>query len=208
MDEIKPKLIVGLGNPGDKYRGTRHNAGFLAIDALIRKLKKVNSEEKRQRSLVYKAGFAGSTVHLAKPLTYMNLSGQAVGGLQRELRLSPEEILVIYDCLDLPLGKIRLRMGGGSGGHKGIGSVIEHIGTQDVPRLRIGIGRTEAADTVDYVLDEWSAEEKELAEEVFDAAADSVLLAVKRGVQIAMNEYNRWVPSEINDVDEEASNSQ
>ena len=204
MDEIKPKLIVGLGNPGDKYRGTRHNAGFLAIDALMRKIKKVGAEEKRQRSLVYKAGFAGSTIYLAKPLTYMNLSGQAVSGLQQELRLSSEEILVIYDCLDIPLGKIRLRMGGGSGGHNGIGSVLAHLGTQDVPRLRIGIGRTEEADTVNYVLDEWSAEEKNLAEEVLDAAADSVLLAVKRGLEIAMNEYNKWQPSDKGDVDEEA----
>ena len=204
MDEIKPKLIVGLGNPGDKYRGTRHNAGFLAIDALMRKIKKVGAEEKRQRSRVCKAGFAGSTIYLAKPLTYMNLSGQAVSGLQQELRLSSEEILVIYDCLDIPLGKIRLRMGGGSGGHNGIGSVLAHLGTQDVPRLRIGIGRTEEADTVNYVLDEWSAEEKNLAEEVLDAAADSVLLAVKRGLEIAMNEYNKWQPSDKGDVDEEA----
>ncbi|HID65408.1 MAG TPA: aminoacyl-tRNA hydrolase, partial [Aquificaceae bacterium] len=150
------RLLVGLGNPGKEYEKTRHNVGFMVIDELVKSLRaKKPSEE--ALSLVYKIRIGGKEVFLAKPLTYMNNSGAAVYNLLEEYGLSPEQMIVIYDDLDLPLGTIRLRLKGSSGGHKGVESIIKYIGTQNFPRLRIGIGRPKKKeDVVKYVLSPFS----------------------------------------------------
>ena len=149
------KLILGLGNPGPRYAQTRHNAGFRAVESIS------GSRDgwKKYRSLasICTVEIEDMLVVLVRPLTFMNLSGKAVQPLLRQLHLQPQDLLVIHDDLDLPLGKVRLRPGGGSGGHKGVQSVIEHLGSRNFARLRIGIGRPpEGTNPVDYVLDPFS----------------------------------------------------
>ncbi|MFW6414180.1 MAG: aminoacyl-tRNA hydrolase [Verrucomicrobiota bacterium] len=192
MCNAKPKLVVGLGNPGGKYENTRHNAGFLVINALRKKLGRAEKKKRCCRSILYQTSFAGDTLYLAKPQTFMNRSGEAVVKLQQRLKLAPEEVLIVYDCLDIPMGRIRLRAQGGNGGHKGMGSILVSLATQQIPRLRFGIGRDEEAETVDYVLDEWSTEERERIDTVIEVAADAVLTAVKQGLNPAMEKYNNW----------------
>lgn len=192
MCDEQPKLVVGLGNPGGKYENTRHNAGFLLINSLRKKLGRQEKKKRCCQSVLYKVPFAGNILYLAKPQTFMNHSGDAVGKLRQRLKLNPREILVVYDCLDIPLGRIRLRSQGSAGGHKGMQSTIAALGTQEIPRLRIGIGRNDESTVVDYVLDEWNEDEQEKVEAVTDFAAEAVLTAVKRGMQAAMEKYNNW----------------
>lgn len=186
------KLIVGLGNPGREYAATRHNAGFLVIDCLAHELG-LSVGKKLLRSLTGQGQINGEKVVLAKPQTYMNLSGESVGALLRWYKLTTSDLIVIYDDLDLPPGKLRIRGGGGSGGHKGMQSVIEALGTEDFTRVRIGIGRPRAPefDPVDYVLSGFSEEEAGEMKEVLAQAVEAVLCIVRDGVERAMNLYNR-----------------
>ena len=183
-------LIAGLGNPGAQYRQTRHNAGFMVLDRLAARLG-VKFSRLESKALVTKADYQGSRLVLVKPHTFMNLSGQPVGSLSRYYKVPREQLLVVYDEVDLPLGTLRIRPGGGSAGHKGITSIIERLGSQDFPRLRLGVsrppGRMEAAD---YVLQEFAASEKELLNVALEAAVDAILVFVSEGLEAAMNKFN------------------
>jgi len=185
-----PYLIAGLGNPGVQYRQTRHNAGFMVLDRLAARLS-VTFSRLESKALVTKADYQGSRIVLVKPHTFMNLSGQPVGSLSRYYKVPRERLLVVYDEVDLPLGTLRIRPGGGSAGHKGISSIIERLGSQDFPRLRVGVsrppGRMEAAD---YVLQEFAASEKELLHVALDTAVDAILVFVSAGLEAAMNKFN------------------
>lgn len=183
-------LIVGLGNPGREYRDNRHNIGFMLIDRLAVRL---NAQGMRLQSqaLVVSATYEGRKLILAKPQTYMNLSGQAVQGLIRFYKLPLQNLLVAHDDLDLPLGTLRLRPGGGSGGQKGVASTIERLGTSDFPRLRLGIGRPPGRmDAAAYVLQDFSASELPIVSEVLNRATDAVLTFVLEGLDRAMNRFN------------------
>lgn len=185
-------LIVGLGNPGEEYALTRHNAGFWVIDELAAR-SKARLKEVRHRSLFSRALLSGKEVILAKPLTFMNLSGLAVEALLKHFSLEPDRLLVIYDDMDLPLGKIRLRPKGGSGGHKGMASIIARLGLEEFPRLRLGIGRgggAEVSDAAAYVLSPFELEEEPLIRKAVILAADAVELFLVRGIEEAMNRYN------------------
>jgi len=183
-------LLVGLGNPGREYLWNRHNAGFMVIDRLAVRLN-ARGMKWQSRAIVMTAAHDQHPLLLAKPQTYMNLSGQSVQGLIHFYRLPLERVLVIYDELDLPFGVIRLRPAGGAGGHNGVASIIEHLGRQDFPRLRIGIGRPPGRmEAADYVLHDFSREERALLSEVLDRAADAALTFVAEGLEAAMNRFN------------------
>lgn len=185
-----PYLIVGLGNPGRQYAATRHNIGFMTVDRIAARLG-VSFSRLESKALVTKGETQGRRVVLAKPQTFMNLSGQAVGALVRFYKVSLENLLVIYDDVDLPLDALRLRPSGGSAGQKGMASIIERLGTQDFPRLRVGIGRPPGRmDAADYVLQEFSRQEAEFLSVLLDRAADAALTFVTDGLQAAMNQYN------------------
>jgi peptidyl-tRNA hydrolase, PTH1 family len=183
-------LIAGLGNPGAQYRHTRHNAGFMVVDRLAARLG-VSFSRLESKALVTKGDYQGRRIVLAKPQTFMNLSGQPVGSLARYYKVPHENLLVTYDEVDLPLGRLRIRPEGGSAGHKGMASIIERLGTQEFPRLRLGVsrppGRMEAAD---YVLQDFSTAEKEMLNLALDAAVDAILVFVTEGLEAAMNQYN------------------
>ena len=183
-------LFVGLGNPGLKYALTRHNTGFWVIDEMAAR-GKVNLREIAGRSCLARAKFAGREVILAKPLTFMNRSGLAARALLRHFALKPEDLLVIYDDLDLPLGRLRLRPKGGSGGHRGLASIINFLQTADFPRLRLGIGRPEVTGSgADYVLSAFTPKEEEQILKTVQTAADALETFLAQGLQEAMNRYN------------------
>ncbi len=184
------KLVVGLGNPGRKYASNRHNVGFQCLDRLAQAWG-FSFRKRKHKALLAEGEMAGLRVILAKPQTFMNLSGNAVGRLARFYRVSPENILVIYDDLDLPLGKIRLRPEGGSGGHKGMKSIIERLGTHGFPRLRVGIGRPAHSDPVDYVLSDFTPEQRITVEDAYESVVSAVELWVAEGIEAAMNRYNK-----------------
>ncbi|NLG99895.1 MAG: aminoacyl-tRNA hydrolase [Chloroflexi bacterium] len=185
-----PYLLVGLGNPGREYRENRHNAGFMVIDKLCKETG-ISLSRMQSKALVGVGTIEGKRVVLAKPQTFMNLSGQAVGGLVRFYKIPLEQVLVIYDDLDLPFGTIRLRPGGGAGGQKGVASVIQHLGTQDFARIRVGIGRPPGQrDASGYVLQDFSASEQKILDEILDRAAAAARVFVAEGLDIAMNQYN------------------
>jgi len=187
------QVIVGLGNPGADYAQTRHNLGFIALDRLAQQWGLGFKEEKRYRGLWTAGAQGGIKIHLLKPTTYMNNSGQAVRALLDWFRLPPAEVLVIYDEMAIPLGKIRLRKEGSAGGHNGVKSLIEHLGTPNFARLRLGIGQPPAnQDTIGYVLGKFRAEEQEIVPFVLDAAVAAVELALKKDLDTAMNFYNAW----------------
>ncbi|MDF9407717.1 aminoacyl-tRNA hydrolase [Pelotomaculum isophthalicicum JI] len=186
------KLIVGLGNPGSEYAKTRHNIGFMVVDRLAPVLG-VTVGKKLFKALVGQGQINGERVVLAKPQTYMNLSGDAVGALLNWFKLTASDLLVIYDDLDLRCGKLRLRPGGGSGGHRGMQSIIRAIGTDSFPRVRVGIGRPPEPgyETIDYVLGHFSDEEAAVLEEALGLASDAAICAVREGIEPAMNLFNR-----------------
>jgi PTH1 family peptidyl-tRNA hydrolase len=184
------KLIVGLGNPGRRYRRTRHNVGWEVVARLARKTGIVLGEED-EFSEVGRGVIGGQRVILARPQTYVNVSGEAVRALRRRHRLRPADILVIVDDLDLPLGRLRLRPGGSAGGHNGLRSIIEALGTTDVPRLRVGIGRPPAGvDPADHVLSRFTPEEEPVIEDALERAADAAATFVAEGIERAMNRFN------------------
>ncbi len=183
-------LLVGLGNPGREYKDNRHNVGFMLIDRLC-VLLDVRVNRLQSKALVAFAAYQGSKIILAKPQTYMNLSGQAVRGLARFYKLPLENVMVAHDDLDLPFGVIRLRPGGGPGGQKGVTSIIEHLGSKDFPRLRIGIGRPPGRmDPADYVLQDFPSADLVTLSETLGRAAEAALVFVTEGLEVAMNRFN------------------
>lgn len=181
------KLVVGLGNPGKKYVNTRHNVGFDLLDAIADK-NNIDFSLSKCKSIIGKGRIAGEPVILAKPQTYMNLSGEAILSLMSTFKLKPQNITVIYDDFALELGQIKLRMKGSAGGHNGIKSIISCIG-QNFNRVRVGIGSPKD-DTVDFVLSKFSADQEEILGEVFNIMNDCVKDIIKCGVNVAMNKYN------------------
>jgi PTH1 family peptidyl-tRNA hydrolase len=183
-------LIVGLGNPGREYRNTRHNMGFLAIDTLAQKWGFKNLKV-QSKAIITSGIVSGQKVFLAKPQTYMNLSGQAVSGLINFYKISLDHLLVINDDIDLPFGTIRIRPGGGSAGQKGIGSIIERLGTEDFARMRLGVGRPPGQMTsADYVLRPFNKEEEEFLKNFLDKAGEAAEEFVVSGLDAAMNKFN------------------
>jgi len=186
------KLIVGLGNPGTAYLGSRHNIGFLAVKELARQKKAVFKKGLFSSSLTTKINLAKESVLLAMPLTFMNLSGPAVKALFRKYKLDPGAILVICDDMDLEFGRQKIRARGSSGGQRGLQSIIEAFGFEDFARLRVGIGRPRRGhDPSDYVLENFSAKEKEELPEVVGRAATAALMWAQNGITETMNIYNK-----------------
>lgn len=190
------KLIVGLGNPGRGYVNNRHNVGFVCLNHFAKK-HGIRFDKKQGRARIGRGEIAGSKVIVAKPQTYMNLSGESVGLLVKRFDINLNNLLVIHDDLDLPLGKIRIRQGGGSGGHKGIDSIIACLESQDFPRLRVGIGRpdtpvnkTSEADIIAYVLSDFTPEEKQTIAQVIPRVSEAILCLLTEGTVAAMNRYN------------------
>lgn len=185
------KLIIGLGNPGSEYENTRHNAGFMAVGRLIQSMPEgAFSESHTAESRVFTGRFRGRKLVFQMPLTYMNCSGSAVKTLSCRLGIPPEEILVISDDLDLPVGRIRLRRGGSDGGHNGLKSIISELGSANFLRMRIGIGRPEPGKTVDYVLTGFEGEESVNFQEALELAVQAVRTALSAGISTAMNKFN------------------
>lgn len=186
------KLIVGLGNPGTEYVGTRHNVGFEVIDALGQIFKQRQGFVNRCRSQVETVRWAKKNFWLMKPQTFMNLSGEAVKCLCRQEQINPEEILVVYDCLDLSVGRMRLRPSGSSGGQKGMESIITHLGTENVNRLRIGIGALEEGEknTADFVLSPFPSREREVMDRTVLQAVEAVKSVILSGIEVAMTRHN------------------
>ena len=190
VKEVIPmKLIVGLGNPGGQYAQTRHNIGFMVIDALARELG-ATVEKNQHKALVGQVNIGSEKVILAKPQTYMNLSGQAVVALMNWYKLLPEDLLVISDDMDLPPGRLRIRMNGGAGGQKGLKSIMDLTGTQDFSRMRVGIGRPEHG-AVDHVLGKFDDQELQQIQPAIEAAVKAAKIWVLEGPVEAMNQYNR-----------------
>ena len=192
------KLIVGLGNPGREYTNNRHNIGFICLNHFAR-TQGIRFDKKQGRARTGMSEVAGSEIVIAKPQTYMNSSGESVSRLVRKFGINLNNLLVIHDDLDLPLGKIRIRHGGSSGGHKGIESVISCLGSQDFTRLRVGTGRPtitqdaaeiREADIIAYVLSDFTTEEKQIIAQVIPRVSEAILYLLREGVTVAMNKYN------------------
>ncbi len=185
------KLIAGLGNPGPRYEHTRHNVGFMVADETARRWNIQLRYERGYEGLVGDGVVAGERTLLLKPQTLMNLSGRSVAALARFYKLALGDLLVVLDDLDLPVGGLRMRADGSSGGHRGLSDVIEKLGSQEIARLRIGIGRVHRCETVGHVLGTFAPDEREAVAEVVQTAADAVECWATRGVQAAMNAFNR-----------------
>ena len=182
------KLIVGLGNPGKKYEHTRHNMGFDTLD-LFADLAMIDIDKESFKGLVGRGKLFGQDVLLLKPQTFMNLSGESVREIVNYFKIEIEDILVIYDDMALEPGRIRLRPSGSSGGHKGMQNIIEHLGTEDIKRIRIGIGEP-TYDTIDYVLSKPTKDEKSQIEEAINEAVEAIKTYLKNNFEIAMNKFN------------------
>lgn len=187
-------VIVGLGNPTAQYEGTRHNAGFDVIDVLAEKYN-ISVDARKCRAFCGKGVIAGQKVLLVKPQTYMNLSGESVGGIVNYYKIDPEsDLLVIYDDISLDVGQLRIRKKGSAGGHNGIKSIIAHLGTTVFPRIKVGVGeKPKNYDLADYVLGHFSKQERELMEEGYEHASDAVEQIVQGEIAAAMNVFNKKV---------------
>lgn len=183
-------LVAGLGNPGQKYANTRHNMGFLTVDLLAeREGVKLNKVKFKSAYNILK--LAGAKCLVMKPQTYMNLSGEAVGEAARFYKIPPERVLIIYDDVSLPVGKLRVRPAGSAGGHNGIKSVIAHLGTQDFPRIKIGTGAPGGdGDMIDWVIGVPSQKDREILLESFRRAIEAAECIIGHGCQKAMNDFN------------------
>jgi PTH1 family peptidyl-tRNA hydrolase len=191
MVEQERWMIVGLGNPGRKYQKSRHNVGFQCVDRIAR-AHQLAFDKRKSKGHLALGHMVGHPVILLKPQTYMNDSGQSVGPVARFYRVPMTQIMVIYDELDLALGSVRLRGAGGSGGHKGMRSIIDQLGGQDFPRLRVGIGRPPGRmDPAAYVLQDFSDEENGVLAEVFDWTISAIECWLTEGIDIAMTRFNR-----------------
>ena len=184
------KIVVGLGNPGQEYAATRHNIGFMAVDGMAAR-NGIVAWRRKFDALVAEYRGVETTV-LVKPQTYMNRSGWAVRAVINWYKLTPADLIVVYDDLDIPVGRLRLRMQGGAGGHRGMESLLEHLGVDTFNRVRIGIGRPpEYMETVDYVLGGFAATEVPLIKQAVERAADAVEAIIKDGLAAAANEFNK-----------------
>ncbi len=186
------KLIVGLGNPGQAFRWTRHNMGFLLVEQLAKDTG-IEFAHRRFKAVFGRGRIAANEVILAKPLTYMNLSGEAVSRLLHFFRIQPEDLIILHDDLDLPSGKIRIRLRGGHGGHQGVKSIIEALGNEDFMRIKIGISRPSQPhqDPADYVLAPLSKEERETFKAAIRKGAEAVEVLLSEGPQEAMNRFHK-----------------
>ena len=191
------KLIIGLGNPGRSYSKNRHNIGFACLNHFARR-QGIRLDKKRGQARTGIGEVDGTQVVIARPQTYMNLSGQAVSRLVKKFNVGLGDLIVIHDDLDLPLGKIRIRQGGGSGGHKGVDSIISELGSQDFIRIRLGISRpTEnaneisEADIIKYVLGDFTPEEKKTISQIIPEVSEAILCLLTEGLEAAMNSYNQ-----------------
>ncbi len=183
------KLIVGLGNPGTQYADTRHNVGFDVVERLAKR--HGVSVSKRNFKGVYGEGFIGAEkVILLRPMTYMNLSGQAVSALCHFYKIAAQDILVILDDVALETGRLRLRFKGSAGGHNGLANIIQMMGTDEIPRFRVGVGASRQGEMVNHVLGKFRKEEREEMEVAYEIASDAIEYAVKEGFEKAMNRYN------------------
>ena len=183
-------LLIGLGNPGREYANTRHNFGFMLIDRLAVRLN-ARGMKVQSKAIVMNTTYEEYKLILAKPQTFMNLSGQSVQGLIHFYKIPLTNVMILSDDLDLPFGTIRIRASGGPGGQRGLSSILERLGTKEVPRLRLGIGRPPGRmDPANYVLQNFSRDDLQAISEILDRAADAVLAFVSYGLNKAMNEFN------------------
>lgn len=184
------KLIVGLGNPGAEYERTRHNVGWMVLDAFARKFR-ISVTKHEKNALTGTGRVAGGSVMVAKPLTYMNLSGDAVKLLVNAYTDSISDLLVVYDDIDLPVGRLRIRPSGSAGTHNGMRSIVQTLGNENFPRLRFGIGASDDGPLRDYVLDEFGADEQAVVDRAIERAVDALVLCARGDLKRAMNEFNR-----------------
>ncbi len=184
-------LVVGLGNPGDKFENTRHNVGFMTIDELAER-RRVPVQKLKYRALTNTVELAGTRVLLMKPVTYMNLSGEAVRQAADFYKIPPERVLVISDDVSLPLGKLRVRKSGSAGGHNGLKNIILHLGSEDFPRVKVGVGGKPHPDydMADWVVSKFAGEDKKTIDEAVKRAADAVECFLREGPDRAMNRFN------------------
>ena len=184
-------LLVGLGNPGDKYEGTRHNVGFEAIDQLAEELR-VPVQKLKHRALTQSVELGGAKVLLMKPITYMNLSGEAVGEAARFYKIPADHVLVFSDDVSLPVGRLRIRKGGSAGGHNGLKSIIQHLGTDQFPRVKIGVGEKPHPDydMADWVLGKFAGEDRKTISQAIQRAGKAAECYISRGPDQAMNQFN------------------
>ncbi|MEE8471607.1 MAG: aminoacyl-tRNA hydrolase [Dehalococcoidia bacterium] len=190
------RLIVGLGNPGPEYARNRHNIGFLCVSDFAR-VHGLSFGRRLARSRVAQGEVEGIPLAVARPGTFMNLSGQAVALLMKRFKVSPEELIVVHDDLDLPLGRIRLRPGGSSGGHRGVESIIDSLGSRDFPRVRVGIGRPgegERSGTIDWVLGDFTTAERDAVRGTVAWVGQALVCLLAEGVETAMNRFNSPAP--------------
>jgi PTH1 family peptidyl-tRNA hydrolase len=186
-----PALVIGLGNPGGEYARTRHNVGWMALDELESR-GRFSRERREGPSRVREGTVDGYDIVVARPQTYMNVSGRAAVHLLRRYGVPPEDLIVVHDDVDLPLGRLRLKRGGGAAGQRGVLSIADSLRTQEFVRARIGVSRPVDRDQmVDYVLDRFGPEERERLAAVLPRAADAVMTVVRSGLESAMTEYNR-----------------
>ena len=186
------KLVAGLGNPGPRYAESRHNIGYLVVDELARRwAADVSRYDRDFEGLIGEAQAEGQRVLLLKPMTFMNLSGRSVAAVRRFYKLATQDVLVIYDDLDLPVGQLRVRAGGSAGGHIGMTDVLQQLATDEVPRVRIGIGKVHPSATVEYVLSRFEPDERPLMEAALTTAADAATCWLRAGIDAAMNQFNR-----------------
>jgi PTH1 family peptidyl-tRNA hydrolase len=186
-------LLIGLGNPGREYANNRHNFGFMLIDRLAVRLN-ARGMKVQSKAIVMNAAYEERKLILAKPQTYMNLSGQSVQGLIHFYKIPLTNVMILSDDLDLPFGTIRIRAAGGPGGQRGLSSILEKLGTKDVPRLRLGIGRPPGRmDPANYVLQSFSRNDMQAISEILDRAADATLTFVTDGLEKAMNKFNAGI---------------
>ena len=184
-------LVVGLGNPGSKYENTRHNMGFLALDLLAEK-EKLTFNKLRFKAWTATAELGGEKVLLMKPQTYMNLSGESVGEAARFYKIPPEHVLVISDDISIGAGKLRIRPSGSAGGHNGLKSIIQHLGSDRFPRIKVGVGSPQHAehDIVDWVIGKPMGEDAKVLRQTLEKAADAVSAVISQGPEKAMNKFN------------------
>jgi PTH1 family peptidyl-tRNA hydrolase len=185
----RPLVVIGLGNPGERYAKTRHNVGFRGIDLLAERTG-IRLNDRRKDTLLGQGTIAGKPVVLAKPRTFVNNSGMAARYLATRFGARPENIILLVDDLDLPVGRLRIRASGGSGGHNGLNSIGAELGTQDYPRVRLGIGRPQRTGAIDHVLGGFSEDEEQALSEALNRAADAVEAWVEHGIERAMNQFN------------------
>jgi PTH1 family peptidyl-tRNA hydrolase len=185
------KLIVGLGNPGPEYRDTRHNVGFMVADALVDRWRVRDQWREKFDALLIKTMVRDEPVIVVKPLTFMNLSGQAVAGLAGFYKIEPADVLVVTDDVALPLGRLRARREGGAGGHNGLKSIIQSLATQAFPRMRVGVGRGDnRRDLADHVLGRFDADERDTVSAAVLRAADATEVFLSDGIERVMNAFN------------------